>query len=203
VSASHHGSPESAFYLDASDPPAKRAILVAAMHLFTTRGLEATSIRDIAEKAGFTNPALYRHFESKEALAAHLFEVSYRWVATRTSTALRAALPPRERLHALVDVSIALATECPEAVLFVNTHLQALWPASQKRLVGLSLVGQVRALVRAVRGDTAYAIGDEIATAAVLGTLGQWVRALYFGTLPGPPSRWREDLYLVVQRIVL
>jgi hypothetical protein len=116
---------------------------------------------------------------------------------------VRGALTPRERLRALVDVSIALVTESPEAVLFVNTHLQELWPASQKRLAGLSLVGQVRALVRAVRGDNAYAISDELATAAVLGTLGQCARSLYFGALPGPPSRWREDLYLVVERIVL
>jgi AcrR family transcriptional regulator len=191
------------FYIDDADPPAKRAILLAAMRLFTTRGLSATSIRDIAGEAGFTNPALYRHFESKEALAAHLFETSYAWMATRTASALRAAHSSRAKLRALVDVSIALSTECPEAVLYVNTHLQELWPASKSKLVGQSLIGQVRALVRAAREGGAYAISDELATAAVLGTFAQVARSLYFETLPGPPSRWREDLVLVVERIVL
>ncbi|MDB5219328.1 MAG: Transcriptional regulator, TetR family protein [Myxococcaceae bacterium] len=191
------------FYVDDADPPAKRAILVAAMQLFTTRGLSSTSIRDIAAEAGFTNPALYRHFESKEALASHLFETSYLWIASRTAGAVREARGDRAKLRALVDVSVALVTESPEGVLYVNEHLQELWPRSQRRLVGVSLVGQVRALVRAVRGDRAYAIGDELATAAVLGTFAQCARSLYFGTLPGPPSRWREDLHLIVERIVL
>ena len=196
-SSAHH------FFVDDADPPAKRAILVTAMRLFTTRGLSATSIRDIAAESGFTNPALYRHFESKEALAAHLFEASYRWGATRTASAIEQARSARGKLRALVDVYVAMSTEAPEAMLFVNEHLQELWPASQPRLVGLSLVGQVRALVRAVRDDGVFAISDELATAAVLGTFGQWARALYFGTLPGPAARWREDLYLVVERIVL
>ena len=50
------------FYLTEDDAPAKREILRAALKLFSERGLAATSVRDIAEESGFTNPALYRHF---------------------------------------------------------------------------------------------------------------------------------------------
>lgn len=194
---------ERRFYIDESDPPARRAILTAAMKLFTTRGLSATSIRDIAAEAGFTNPALYRYFEGKEALAAHLFEASYRWIAGRTAAAMQAARPGRARLQAFVDASVWLSTEAPEAVLFVNDHLQELWPASRERLVGVSLIAQVRGLVREVRGAEAHPIHDELATVAILGAIAYWARALYFGTLAGPPARWREDLYLVVERLVL
>ena len=61
------------FYIREDDPPAKREILRAAMKLFSERGLDATSIREIARESGYTNPALYKHFAGKEELALHLF----------------------------------------------------------------------------------------------------------------------------------
>ncbi|APR77021.1 Transcriptional regulator, TetR family protein [Minicystis rosea] len=191
------------FLVDPADSPAKRAIVGAALRLFTERGLSATSIRDIAEEAGFTNPALYRHFESKDALAAHLFEACYRWIATRTSAALRAVPAGDDKLRAYVGVAVDLSSESPEAVLFVNDHLRELWPGSRTKLIGLSLVTQTRALVREVRGGRPHPISDDLATATLLGALGQWSRELYFHALEGPPSRWREELVHVATRIVL
>jgi AcrR family transcriptional regulator len=40
------------FYIREEDPPAKRQILRAAMKLFSERGLDGTSIRDIADESG-------------------------------------------------------------------------------------------------------------------------------------------------------
>src|SRR5215470_7814151 len=71
------GSTETDFLLLDADPPSKREILRWALHLFVRDGLCETSIRDIAEASGFTNPALYKFFASKEALALHLFERCY------------------------------------------------------------------------------------------------------------------------------
>ena len=65
------------FYVLADDPPAKREILVAALALFVRDGLCETSIRDIAKESGFTNPALFKHFRSKDHLARFLFERCY------------------------------------------------------------------------------------------------------------------------------
>ena len=49
----------------------------AAMKLFSQRGLAGTSIRDIARKSGYGNPALYTHFADKEELALYLFETRH------------------------------------------------------------------------------------------------------------------------------
>jgi AcrR family transcriptional regulator len=53
---------------------AKAAIMIQALKLFASPGVEAVSVRDIAAASGFSNPALFRHFSSKEALATALFE---------------------------------------------------------------------------------------------------------------------------------
>ena len=43
-------------------------LLEVAAHLFVEKGYGGTSLRDIAEQAGFTQGAFYSNFESKEAL---------------------------------------------------------------------------------------------------------------------------------------
>jgi AcrR family transcriptional regulator len=51
----------------------RQAILDAALHLFATRGLRATSIEDIRADSGASNGSLYHHFGSKEGIAAVLY----------------------------------------------------------------------------------------------------------------------------------
>jgi AcrR family transcriptional regulator len=48
--------------------------LSAARDLFLERGVQQTSLRDIAEHLGLTKPALYYHFDSREALLASLVQ---------------------------------------------------------------------------------------------------------------------------------
>lgn len=56
---------------------AKRGrILDAARALFAEGGLEGASLRAIAARAGYTPPALYFHFASKEAIYAELLRDS-------------------------------------------------------------------------------------------------------------------------------
>jgi AcrR family transcriptional regulator len=47
-------------------------ILRVALELFTSRGYEGTSIRDIAEALGVTKSSLYYHFAGKEAIVRSL-----------------------------------------------------------------------------------------------------------------------------------
>jgi AcrR family transcriptional regulator len=50
------------------------AIGRAASHLFATKGFAATTIDDIAERAGVAKGAVYHHFASKEDIFAVVFE---------------------------------------------------------------------------------------------------------------------------------
>src|SRR5438067_10900122 len=51
----------------------RQVILDAALGLFTTRGLRATSVEDIRSASGASNGSLYHHFGSKEGIAAALY----------------------------------------------------------------------------------------------------------------------------------
>ncbi|MES2521413.1 MAG: TetR/AcrR family transcriptional regulator [Gemmatimonadota bacterium] len=50
----------------------RQAILDAARELFVTDGIEATTMRAIALKIGYTPTAIYHHFRDKDALIAEL-----------------------------------------------------------------------------------------------------------------------------------
>jgi AcrR family transcriptional regulator len=49
-------------------------ILRVALTLFTEKGFEGTSTRDISSALGITKSSLYHHFQNKEAIAASLME---------------------------------------------------------------------------------------------------------------------------------
>ena len=46
----------------------KKAILEAALELFSRQGFEATSISQIADAVGIRKASLYSHFDSKQAI---------------------------------------------------------------------------------------------------------------------------------------
>jgi len=52
----------------------KARIVAVARELFARRGIQQTSLRDIAAQLGITKPALYYHFDSREALVASIVQ---------------------------------------------------------------------------------------------------------------------------------
>lgn len=52
-------------------------IVEGALRLFAEKGVDGTSVRDIAQAADITEPAIYRHFESKDDLVWQVFSAHY------------------------------------------------------------------------------------------------------------------------------
>jgi|SRR5579883_422297 len=77
-------------------------ILAAARKAFERRGLEGLSLREVAERVGITPMAIYRHFESKEALVdALVLDALEDW------SARVAALPPADGLAKVEQIGEA------------------------------------------------------------------------------------------------
>ena len=56
----------------------RQLILEAARRMFVQRGYEATTMRAIAAKVGYTPTAIYHHFKDKDALVAELSTLDFR-----------------------------------------------------------------------------------------------------------------------------
>src|SRR6478672_2414065 len=129
------------FYIREDDPPAKQQVLRAAMKLFSERGLDGTSIRDIARESGYTNPALYKHFGGKEELAVHLFETCHRRVWTKCKDAIDAAEGPDGKLEAYVGQILELVDEHPEVIAFLSENGRVLWPKTGPAVRRHTMIG--------------------------------------------------------------
>jgi AcrR family transcriptional regulator len=192
------------FYVADEDAPAKREILRAGLKLFSERGLAATSIRDIAKESGYTNPALYKHFASKDELAQYLFETCHTRVRTRGSTALATASGFEDKLDAFVAAWLELLDAEPEVVAFLADSARVLWPRASVTVRRKTMIGLARALVveaPAVR-RRASPIDADAAAAAIQGTLSEIGRMIAVGVVPGPARRWQGKLVALFRALV-
>ena len=74
-------------------------ILEAARKVFEAEGLDGASLRAIAAEAGYTPPALYFHFASKEAIYAEVLQASLAGLSEVVTRAAAPARDPAERLR--------------------------------------------------------------------------------------------------------
>src|SRR5262245_39571166 len=92
----------------AASEETRRQILDTALALFRERGLDDTSIRDIANRAGLSLGATYYYFKSKEAIVGAYYDYVQREHQARASVAFARGGSLRERLsaafHSKIDI---------------------------------------------------------------------------------------------------
>ncbi len=85
----------------------KERILAAALDRFSQNGYDGTNIREVAESLGLVKSAMYRHFESKEAIWNALLDEMIAYYAARFGSAEH--LPPvPDSLEGLVELTMSL-----------------------------------------------------------------------------------------------
>ena len=90
----------------------KEQILEQAVRLFTERGFHSVKLEDIAEAAGVTARALYRHYDNKQALLAAVIRTAQEnYLHAREPDGPRGDAPARQLDVELPDlISAAIAT---------------------------------------------------------------------------------------------
>jgi len=88
-------------------------IIRQAAALFNQQGFAGASMSDIMQATGLQKGGIYRHFESKEALALEAFDYAVAQMAARFTEALEGRENAVDRLHAVVDVFARLHDDPP------------------------------------------------------------------------------------------
>jgi AcrR family transcriptional regulator len=97
-------------------------ILAVAAELFAKHGYHGVSIADLGAAVGVSGPALYRHFEGKDALLAEmLIGISEHLLAGGQERAM--AGDPQEVLVALVEFQADFARREPELIVVQDRDL--------------------------------------------------------------------------------
>ncbi len=105
----------------------REKILVHACDLFLRDGLEGFSMRKLARAVGVTAPALYRHYDGKEALLHDVLSEAYRRMSRHLYQALEGSTP-RDRLRMAGEGYMSFALEHPRLydALFASPELVGL-----------------------------------------------------------------------------
>jgi TetR/AcrR family transcriptional regulator, cholesterol catabolism regulator len=96
-------------------------ILVAAARLFSKKGFEAATIRDIAQAVGMLSGSVYYHFSSKEEIFFAVYQAGIEQIINAVETAINTEDEPWGRLRAACVAHLTTLLQSPfSAVIAPN-----------------------------------------------------------------------------------
>ncbi|MGF1631004.1 MAG: TetR/AcrR family transcriptional regulator [Kiloniellaceae bacterium] len=161
--------------------------------LFADKGVDRTTIGDIARAAGIAEGTIYRHFASKEELVWQLFSRNYLQLAGRLDALQAARKGLRAKLAAMVGMFCSLYEHDPDMFRF----LLLVQHGQLDRITGdmQTPVKVLKAVVEAAIARGEIPLQDaEVATAMVLGMVLQVAVFRIYGRLTRPLDDFAERL---------
>jgi len=180
---------------------AKPKIERAALKLFIHEGVDAATTREIADKAGVSEGALYRHYKGKDELALSLFQATHH----RLSQMLTEALSSKGSLDTKVQAAVlAYCTLADEDFLLFSFHLVSLnryLPYDKRRED--DPVSVTERIISGLMTAGAIPKGDPSLKAAMaLGVVMQAGQNKIYNRLPGPLSQHAPALSRAVLAVL-
>jgi len=157
-----------------------------ALRLFARRGVDATSVRDIAMAVGVADAALYRHFRSKDDIARAVFATHYGALARAIHAIAAEERPFRQKIERLVALFCTLFDETPDVFAFVliNQHAHLRFVPDNE---DSNAVAALRLMMKQAHGRGEMPLDDpDLAAAMALGAVTQPGIFKLYGRLPGP-----------------
>jgi AcrR family transcriptional regulator len=161
--------------------------------LFADKGVDRTTIGDIARAAGIAEGTIYRHYPSKEELVWQLFSRNYLRLAGQLDALQAARQDLRSKLAAMVGMFCSLYEQDPDMFRFL-----LLVQHGQLDRVTTDMQTPVKVLKAAI--DAAIARGEipaqdaEVATAMVLGMVLQVAVFKVYGRVTRPLGDFADRL---------
>jgi AcrR family transcriptional regulator len=127
-------------------------MLAVAEQVFSTRGVQAATMDEIAELVGVTKPLIYDYFGSKEGLLVATIERARGQLlsALIDSWLARPLAAPRERVHGAVHAFFSFIDDHDSAFALLRTEG--------------ALIGEASASVERIRQQTAKAFAEGLRT---------------------------------------
>ena len=176
---------------------ARPKIEKAAVELFITEGIDAATTRQIAERAGVSEGALYRHYKGKEELAEALFMGIHDRMSHILIEAALDGSDLKSRVTAIVGAYCAVADEDWNLVCYHLLHMNRFLRQDIKR------EDDPVSLTEAMINNGHVPEGDPALLAAMsLGVITQTGQNKAFNRLEGPLSAHKDALATAIMAIL-
>ncbi|MCW2737114.1 MAG: TetR/AcrR family transcriptional regulator [Nocardioides sp.] len=117
--------------------PRRQQILDIAAELFAARGFHGVSVAELGSACGISGPALYKHFESKDAMLAEMLVSISETLLTEGRSRVATADGARQALVALVEWHIEFAIEHRALIVVQDRDWSSLPDAARERVRAL------------------------------------------------------------------
>jgi TetR/AcrR family transcriptional regulator, transcriptional repressor for nem operon len=126
------------------------AVLEAAVQCFWTRGYEATSIRDLADRMGIAGASLYNAFGDKRSLYRRALDHYVANSVAERIGLLEGHCPPREAIGAFLDEIVERSLSDPErkGCMLINSALELAPHDAAFQGAVADVLGQIEAFFR-------------------------------------------------------
>lgn len=159
------------------DGDTRETIRAVALELFSTKGFEQTSLREIAERVGLTKASLYYHYSSKQALLYTVVEpvlTGWRAIAHEAEALDHTPVNVRHVVEQCLDVLlrnrsvVGVFQRDPAGVAVVAKSLWEDFLALGQQLVGW-LAGPASTMAERLRAVAAMEVLGAVLTAPTYG----------------------------------
>jgi AcrR family transcriptional regulator len=172
-----------------------------AMRLFAQHGIDAVSVRDIADACDMAKPNLYAHFPSMEALITELFEEGYREYGCQMSGIAEGEGDFRSRLERLVRLICRLHDSDNIRFRFIlMTHHSALGKVTLGEMNPVEIV--VRMVSRAMEAGEIPRRNAELVAAAIVGLVIQPATFVLYGRIGKDLKSSTSEIVAMCQKVV-
>jgi AcrR family transcriptional regulator len=117
--------------------PRRQQILDIAAELFAARGFHGVSVAELGSACGISGPALYKHFESKDAMLAEMLVTISETLLAEGRNRVAHAGGPREALEALVEWHIEFAIDHRALIVVQDRDWSSLPDEARERVRAL------------------------------------------------------------------
>lgn len=176
-------------------------ILEAALSLFSEKGYEGASTREICELAGITKPTLYYFFQNKEDVYRALIDCSFKDFKTVIESGLSEQGSFRERLRLIAEQLFEQARSRPDLVKFLfsavyspNLPFSAQVQSSYESSTALLL----DAIKKAIRNKEISQGNDLVRLTILMGGIGE---SISNSLMTGRPKLTRSFAHSIIDSI--
>ena len=118
----------------------RQSVLDAAIATLARRGIQATSVKDIADAAGLSKGAVHYHFESKDELLERVLDQCCERIEKRITNVFDEPGPPLDRIRrALFEMWAVRRDLSPEFRVLMDIQVVARQSPAMARALGAAL----------------------------------------------------------------
>ncbi|MGA7262689.1 MAG: helix-turn-helix domain-containing protein [Stellaceae bacterium] len=170
----------------------KPRIDAAALHLFAERGVDATPMPMIADRAGVAVGSLYRYYANKDELVGRLYADNYARLAQELDRAQAQAVTARDKIAAMIRLICGFFDREWDLARFLLLEQHVRLKSYAGAANPVDIVHDV--LAEGMRRGEVRRLDGVLATALVMGPVIQAATFRTYGRLTRPLSDAAEDI---------